>query len=123
MTGEDRNRKLAEVVAGVLDEQTDRIPAPLLARLARSRVAAVELSERRRRHRTGWITAGGLATAVAGLAAVLLLWSPDTGREHALPAEQVEEIEALGSHNADLYRDLDFYQWLAASEGKKGTRE
>lgn len=78
--------------------------------IARLRAARHKALAARPRHRT-WLAAGGLAAATLSAAlAAFLLFAPAA----APPITGLEQLELLSeSDSLELYRDLEFYRWLA----------
>jgi len=97
--------RLLRAVRAELDRSTADLDELTLARLRAARLRALAAHPRR-----GWLWAGGLAAGAlaAGLAAFLLLAPPA-----APPAPGLEQIDLLSAADLDLYKDLEFYHWLA----------
>jgi anti-sigma-K factor RskA len=108
-----------------LDDKVDQLDPQTRARLAQIRQRAIQAAADRTSARSAKTTArwlmpvgGGVAVAAAIVVAVIL------GPEPALtPAQQpasmavLEDINILtDSEEIEFYRDLEFYEWLAASE-------
>lgn len=103
---------LTEKIIGQLERNSADIPPSLAARLRESRLNALELGGRP--SLLGfprWITLSGLATtAILVIAFSLWIRTPKTATEAVHP----DDLEVLTSPDKiELYRDLDFYRWLA----------
>lgn len=91
--------------AAALDENT-------LKALSHARRHALS---HRRRPRTYWKFAGGMA--LAGLAALAVVRVYQPAPTTAQPATGMDDMELLSSNEElDLYQDFEFYYWLAANE-------
>jgi len=102
---DEHETRLLRAVRAELDRSAADLDELTLARLRAARRHA--LAARPRRH---WLLAGGLAAGAlaAGLAAFLLLAPPA-----APPVPGLEQIDLLSAADLDLYKDLEFYHWLA----------
>lgn len=106
MTDDKESRFIAAAKAA-LDRSTQQLDELTIARLRAARQRAVEARPRR----LAWLAAGGLATAAltATLVAVLL-FAPAA----APPVSGLEQFDLLSENDSlELYRDLEFYRWLA----------
>jgi len=106
MTDDKESRFIAAAKAA-LDRSTQQLDELTIARLRAARRRAVEARPRR----LVWLAAGGLATAAltATLVAVLL-FAPAA----APPVSGLEQFDLLSENDSlELYRDLEFYRWLA----------
>jgi len=102
---DEQETRLLRAVRAELDRSAADLDELTLARLRAARGHA--LAARPRRH---WLLAGGLVAGAlaAGLAAFLLLAPPATP-----PVPGLEQIDLLSAADLDLYKDLEFYHWLA----------
>jgi len=106
MTDDKESRFIAAAKAA-LDQSVQQLDEPTIARLRAARLRALEPRPRR----LAWLAASGLATAAlsAALVAVLLFAPAATP-----PATGLEQLELLSENDSlELYRDLEFYRWLA----------
>jgi hypothetical protein len=63
-----------------------------------------------------WLTAGGIATVCAMVVAVSIWY----GTRQSLPTNDPEDVEILAAQDQlDLYKDLDFYSWLASADNDR----
>lgn len=119
MNGEEFDRPLVDKVRLLLDESVAQTDPGIRLRLRRARQAALDAAEEAvpwyvRIPR--WVTAGGLATAVVLLVSVSI-WMTSGRQNSSVPTAQVEDVEILtGKEQLDLYRDLEFYEWLERSD-------
>ncbi|MGE0385065.1 MAG: hypothetical protein AB7Q97_10070 [Gammaproteobacteria bacterium] len=104
MTDASQDRLVAAVRAA-LDTGVEHMPAADRTALAQARRAALAAAVPAAR--AGWMApAAVFATAAAVLIAV-------GGTPPAVAPSSVDDLELLGStDDLDLYRDLDFVQWL-----------
>jgi hypothetical protein len=104
---DDQEARFLAAAKNALDQGTQQLDALTIARLRTARARALAARPRR----FVWLAAGGLATAT--LAAVLvgfLLFAPTL----APPDTSIEQLDLLSENDSiELYRDLDFYRWLA----------
>jgi len=107
----DKQQDFEEFVRVQLDESVDGMDAATRMRLAAIRHKA--LASDSKPPRRGWLLPASLATAMA---AFVLIWM--------LPQQQVgngldvamEDMELLASDiDVELLEDIEFYQWLQAS--------
>ncbi len=117
MNLDERERYFLEKARNELDSAAENLDEETVRRLRGARFTALAEAERRgigwlRIPR--WMTAGGLATvAVVGVAVSIWLGEP----RHTLPARQAEDVEILtASEHLDMYKDLEFYRWLADAD-------
>jgi len=106
MTDNKEARFLAAAKAA-LDQSALQLDELTSARLRAARKRALDIHPRR----FGWLAAGGLATAAvtATLVAVLLIAPPA-----APPIAGFEQFDLLSENDSlELYRELEFYRWLA----------
>jgi hypothetical protein len=81
--------------------------------LRSSRLEALDLFERKRGAMgiPRWITAGGIATAVVLVVAVSMFY---ISSQKSLSVKSADDFEMLnGTEQPEMYKDLDFYRWLA----------
>lgn len=102
---DEQETRLLRAVRDELDRRAAGLDELTLARLRGARRRALAARPRR-----GWLVAGGLAAGAlaAGLAAFLLLTPPA-----APPVPGLEQIDLLSAADLDLYKDMEFYHWLA----------
>jgi len=114
MNDSERERAFLEKLRTRLDAGLEELDPAVIARLRESRRLA--LAEEHKGG-CGWFSLPRLLPvgAFATLAVVALtasLWFPM--RRHTLANRTTEEIEVLMVQgNLDMYRDLEFYEWLA----------
>lgn len=116
MNEHEQEKRFLEKVRQTLDKSAESLDSRTLQRLQRIRQHAVEAGEKHRGffELPRWVRAGALATtAVAAI--VLFIWlsfpRPD------FPAKHLEDLEIItAKEHIDLYKDLEFYHWLAAVE-------
>lgn len=117
----DRGREAVflDQAKALLDRRAEELDGLTLERLRRARRAALAGPPRSTRALGRLVWAGGLATAaVALVAGSLWLLQPAT---HP-PVGALEDLEILAaSENLDFYEDLEFYRWLAESDGTNGS--
>jgi hypothetical protein len=118
MTEKDREGLLLKRAKQSLEESAERLDGKTLERLRQIRQSAVEEAFGKKRRPffefPRLAMAGGFVT-VAAAAFVLFLWlhAPQTD----IPVKTPEDFEIiLAKDQIELYEDLDFYDWLAASE-------
>ncbi len=102
----DKEQEFLMAARAELDRGTRELDDLTVARLRAARLRAVAARPRRR-----WLAAAGLGAGAlaAGVTAFLLLATPA-----APPLAGFEQLELLSEHDAlDLYKDLEFYRWLA----------
>ena len=103
---------LAAAVTGALDDSVRAYDAATRHRLRAAREAALREAARR----DSLVLAGrwlGLGAALASCAMFWVLWSGPMQTPVADPPEP--ELLAMAAET-ELYRDLDFYQWLPEVE-------
>lgn len=106
-------KAFVETVKRALDELERDLDSTTLARLraVRQRALANYKDSRWWRTPTGWVPAGALAAALAGVAIAAFMWLsvPPSG----LPPTGIEDLELLAAQDSiEFYADLDFYYWL-----------
>ncbi len=98
----DQVRDTLDLHAGKLDEVT-------AARLAAARRNALDSRPRR----THWLPVAALSAIAASVLTVALLLNQDVG----LPGDDPEALELVAqSDDLELVEDLDFYDWLDATQ-------
>jgi len=97
-----------------LDDGLEQLDPSIVKRLQKSRLQALERTERKPR----WLFSIPKLIPVGGFAALILvavtlsLWV--SIRPKPFPAKAAEEIEILAiPANLEMYKDLEFFQWLA----------
>jgi len=104
-----QEKELIGHIRRLLDESAEDIEAATAARLALARSRALQ-EETKRRIPWRW-PALGLATAAAGILAFMMIFR---AAPPPLTAEHREVLEIITSgQNLELYRNLEFYAWLA----------
>jgi hypothetical protein len=120
MSMEEKERLLREKVRNELDASVADLDRETLRRLREARFSALAEAERRRALRLQiprWVTAGGLAT-VAVVVVVLSIWLAEP--RLSLPVKQPEDVDILTAHeHLDMYKDLEFYRWLADMDDER----
>lgn len=114
--GEDKT--LIDGIRENLDRQANEIDDRTLRALKSMRFEALDSLENKRSFFSipRWVSATGIATAVVLVAAVSLFYvSP----RNTLQVKSPEEFEMLSTsyEQQELYKDLDFYRWLAEDAG------
>ena len=104
---DDKEPRFIAAAKAALDQQAQQLDAPTIARLRAARRTALEARPRR----FVWLAAGGLTAAALSAALVaILMFTPVT----APPVSGFEQFDLLSENDSlELYRDLDFYRWLA----------
>ncbi len=107
MTDDKESRFIAAAKAE-LEHGAQQLDALTLASLRAARRKALAARPRRL---ASWLAAGGLATAALTATLVaFLLFAPAA----APPATGLEQFDLLSENDGlELYRDLEFYRWLA----------
>jgi ferric-dicitrate binding protein FerR (iron transport regulator) len=103
---DERDKEFLNRIRTELERSSDALDELTVARLRAARRQALDASPHRRR----WFLAGGIAaaTALSGAIAVLVI-TPAT-----VPLTTgLEQIELLADADPDLYKELEFYRWLA----------
>lgn len=125
MTSENKQQPVDEqlllsAAKNTLEDSVNNIDQETLDRLAAMRLRAVQAAASQSKA-GGWrainwlVPAGGFITA-AVLVASVMLWSAGSVNEPA-PVAAIEDITILtDSEDLELYKDLEFYQWLAVNE-------
>jgi hypothetical protein len=109
--------KIIDGIRESLDRQVNELDDRTLLALKSMRLQAIDSLE----HKRGffgiprWVSATGIATAVVLVAAVSLVFvSPRSTMQVKSPEEF--EILSNSKEQQELYRDLDFYRWLAEED-------
>jgi hypothetical protein len=117
MNGDEREKLFLERIEKELDAGAENLGHDVLLRLKKARRTALEEAEKRAGRRffvPKWVTAGGLATAMVMVMAVSFWYK---SAPEGIPVRQAEDVEILtAQENLDIYKDLDFYRWLAAAD-------
>jgi hypothetical protein len=107
-------QELRDSVRSSLDAGLDTLDPAITGRLRESRRLAVDLSEKRSFSLftlPRLLPASGYA-ALAVISVVVSLWVFQ--RHQVVPTKMAEEMEVLTvPGNLDMYKDLEFFQWLA----------
>lgn len=106
----DEERRLVERVTTALDEGVANIDGATRAHLREARRRALAP---RHEHRGWWLSLGG-AVLTSVLVATLWLGRPVTSPAPVVPLEPQDFDLLTATDSLELYRDLDFYRWLAA---------
>jgi len=102
-------------IVGQLARDEGETPPGIAVRLSGSRLKALKLVEKPSHAKAlGWLTLSGLATAVVLVVAVSLWTRAPKPYEIAMNPDDLEVLTA--PEHFELYRDLDFYRWLAGGE-------
>jgi hypothetical protein len=116
---EEQENVFLKKVKKELDAAADDMDALTLARLRSFRMRALDEAEQRKGFRfviPPWMTASGVATLCAMVVAVSIWF---TTRQN-LPTNHPEDVEILAAQEQlDLYKDLDFYSWLASTDNDR----
>ncbi len=116
---DEQEKAFLEKVKRELDAAADDLDTLTQARLRSFRMRAMDEAERRKGIRfiiPRWLTAGGIATVCAMVVAVSIWF----GTKQSLPTNHPEDLEILAAQEQlDLYKDLDFYTWLAAVDNDR----
>jgi hypothetical protein len=101
-----RDKEFLNRIRTELDRSSGTLDELTIARLRAARHRALEAVPSRRR----WFLAGGIAaaTALSGVIALLVITPATTPL-----ATGLEQIELLADADPDLYKELEFYRWLA----------
>jgi hypothetical protein len=114
MNGNENERDFLTRVRGELDAGLEQLDPVVTKRLRESRRSALELAEPKPFRLFGMprlVPVGACATLAVAAVAVSLWMSM---RPQAVPNRGADEIEVLTVQgNLDMYKDLEFFQWLA----------
>jgi hypothetical protein len=116
MNDNEREKILLDDIINNLDHQAENLDSRTVQALKKIRLEAVESIERKRWYFSvpRWLTATGIATAVVLVATVSLFF---VSSRNSLQVKSAEDFEILSANDQqDLYKDLDFYRWLADQE-------
>lgn len=102
--------KLHNQIRTALNDSVDKLETDVSRRLQQARHAALAKVEKPRL--PFWQTAGTFALASILLLAILLL--PD--RQNAPKIAALADLEFIETDNLQLYKELDFYQWLLEND-------
>ncbi|MEM7255617.1 MAG: hypothetical protein AAF493_29815 [Pseudomonadota bacterium] len=107
----------ARDVSNSLDETTDRLDLKTRTALAKARHAASEAAAQSRTTAFGWSRWALAAGLIVGL---VVVYVGPSGQPPVPIADDVIELEILAvDESFDVYRDLEFYQWLHL-DGRRG---
>lgn len=116
MTRQKQDDPLTRQIKQELDAGLDRLDPAIAARLQESRSKALEQTTRR----PFWEWLLGHPRQLAGFATAALLlvlvvhWNP---LHPVTPENRIEEMELVAQQGSlDMYKDLDFYAWLAKAD-------
>jgi type VI protein secretion system component VasF len=116
MRENEKENKLLEDIRNSLDRQVENLDDRTVRALKSMRLEALESMERKRGYFgvPRWLTATGIATAVVLVATVSLFF---VSSQNSLQVKSTEDFEILSANDQqELYKDLDFYRWLAEEE-------
>lgn len=112
----EKDKDFLNQITNTLERGVQDLDGDTLNRLRRSRRAATERVGRRHLQ-AGWLITGGALASV--LVAVFL--SLQTGSK-TVNESMLEDLALLSTDTSlELYRDLDFYDWLAQGEQRGGV--
>lgn len=110
-----KEKSLREKVKKCLDEEVDRLDPRTVRALRGVRSEALDFYERKRGFYfymvPRWITAGGITTATVVVAAVSVFYVSSHKPSSLKNPDDFELISV--KEQPELYKDLDFYRWLA----------
>ena len=109
------NNNFENTVKHQLDSSVNDLDAATLSKLNQARQHALSHSNKISRSYSSWIT-GIFASAVM---AVLIITVIPISQQQALPSLTAEQMELLviSDDELDLYKELEFYQWLDDTNG------
>lgn len=113
MKENESEKELLRKIRECLDKESEIQDLQTVRALRSGRLEALDLFERKRARGTipRWITAGGIATAVVLVVAVSMF---HFSSRKLLPLKNTDDLEMLNAtEHPEMYRDLDFYRWLA----------
>lgn len=115
------DRHFQESLRELLRESEKTVDFIAASRLGAARARAVEAAAATALPRSGWWTVPGAAVTALALAWLLVtgrILTPWAGSGNAAAVPQVEVIETLADDKTTgVYDDLEFYQWLADTDG------
>ena len=117
MNDNEREQAFIKKVNQELDAGLDTLDPSITARLREARRQAVGISEKRPwgAFRFPRLLPLGGVTALAVLTLAVSLWLSTSSR--TFPNRATDDLEVLTVQgNLDMYKDLEFYQWLAQSD-------
>jgi type VI protein secretion system component VasF len=107
----EQDKDFLEQIGKTLDQGLEELDGDTLNRLHQARLAATERHKGRYMQR-GWLVAGGALASVV----IVLLLSLQLNTK-AVNESMLEDMALLSADaELELYRDLDFYDWLAEKE-------
>jgi len=111
------DRRFAARIKSALDDDLTRLDPETVMRLRTARHAALNANPVRRRFTYSWSLPAGAVAGMVAAVAVYTLWpqNPPPGPMVAAGPDDAE-ILIQSSDRLELYRDLDFYRWLAAND-------
>jgi hypothetical protein len=113
MKENEMEKELVHRIRECLDEELEIQDVRTVRALRSSRLEALDLFETKRGAMgiPRWITAGGIATAVVLVVAVSMFY---ISSQKSLSVKSADDFEMLnGTEQPEMYKDLDFYRWLA----------
>jgi len=112
----ENDKDFLEQISNTLDQGLQNVDGDTLNRLRQARITATERTLGRHRHGARMLAGGALASVV--IAVVLSL---QTGQK-PVNESMLEDMALLSTDvNLELYRDVDFYDWLAEKEQTGGV--
>jgi hypothetical protein len=116
MRENEKENIFLDEIRNSLDRQVENLDSRTVQALKNIRLEALESMERKRWYFgvPRWLTATGIATAVVLVATVSLFV---VSSRNSLQVKSAEDFEILSANDQqELYKDLDFYRWLADDE-------
>jgi hypothetical protein len=116
MRENERENILLDEIRSSLDHEAENLDCRTVQDLKNIRLEVLESMERKRWYFgvPRWLTATGIATAVVLVATVSLFV---VSSRNSLQVKNAEDFEILSANDQqDMYKDLDFYRWLADDE-------
>ncbi len=109
------NNDFEKTVKHQIDSSVNDLDAATLSKLNQARQHALSHSNESKLSYSSWL-AGLFATAVM---AILIITITPTSQQQVLPSLTIEQMELLviSDDDLDLYKELDFYQWLDETNG------
>jgi len=118
-SGKNTDEQFLEKVKQNLNVRTENLDEKILYRLNKMRYQALhEEKEKKRKMFPAfrWVRAGALSTLGVAIA-LMLIWVHS--HHPTLLFKNPEDFEIVSSQDQmELYEDLDFYKWLAASDSR-----
>jgi len=114
---DETDRRFAVKIRSALDDDLTRLDPETVKRLRAARHAALNAIPVRRRITYSWSLPAGAVAAMLAAVTVYMLWpqSPPSGPMVAAGPDDADILIQSGDR-LELYRDLEFYRWLAAND-------